>query len=123
MTAILKKMEPIKKFQVRTKYAAWISDSTNEKIKARDEAQVTAATTQLKEDRDKYKRLRNDLSGVKKKEKLAWHQNKLEACEESGDYGKLWKNILGWLNWSSSSSPTKLSNNGTSPSKIAELQN
>ena len=45
LTAILDKMAPVKKFQVRTKYAAWISDSTNEKIKARDEAQLTATTT------------------------------------------------------------------------------
>jgi hypothetical protein len=46
------------------------------------------ATTQLKEDWDKYKRLRNDLSFLKKKEQLAWHQHKLKECEESGDYGK-----------------------------------
>ena len=111
---------------VRTKYAAWVSNSTKEKIKARDAAQLTAATTQLKDDWDRYKRLRNDLSVVKKREKLAWKQNKLESCEESGDYGKLWKNILGWLNWSSARSPTKLSQNGvmeTSPSRMAELQN
>ena len=91
---------------VRTKYAAWVSNSTKEKIKARDAAQLTAATTQLKEDWDRYKRLRNDLAVVKKREKLASKQQKLEACEESGDYGKLWKNILGWLNWSSTSSPS-----------------
>ena len=126
LTKILDRMAPVKKFQVRTKYAAWVSDSTKENIKERDAAQLTAATTQLKEDWDKYKRLRNDLSVVKKKEKLEWQKLKLEACEESGDYGKLWKNILGWLNWSSASSPTKLSHNGnleTSPSKMAELQN
>ena len=126
LTDILDKMAPVKKFQVRTKYAAWVSDSTKDKIKVRDAAQLTAATTQLKEDWDRYKRLRNDLSVIKRKEKLAWHQHKLEACEESSDYGKLWKNILGWLNWSTTSSPTKLSHNGmleTSPSRMAELQN
>ena len=51
---------------------------------------------------------------------------KLESCEETRDTGKLWKNILGWLNWSSSSSPTKLLNNGnleTSPRKMADIQN
>ena len=48
-----------------------------EKIKERDAAQLTAATTQLKDDWDRYKRLRNDLSVVKKREKLAWKQNKL----------------------------------------------
>ena len=40
--------------------------------------------------------------------------------------GKLWKNVLGWLNWSSSSSPTKLLSQGnleTSPNKMADIQN
>ena len=50
LTDILDKMAPVKKFQVRTKYAAWVSDSTKDKIKVRDAAQLTAATTQLKED-------------------------------------------------------------------------
>ena len=55
-----------------------------------------------------------------------WQQNKLESCEQEGDSGKLWKNVLGWLNWSSSNSPTTLLSNGnmeTSPSRMAEIQN
>ena len=68
LTEILDRMAPVKKFQVRTKYAAWVSDSTKEKIKERDAAQLKAATTQLNEDWNKYKMLRNDLSVVKKKD-------------------------------------------------------
>ena len=119
-------MAPVKTFQVRTKYVAWVSDITKEKIKARDAAQVSAPTSQLKEDWDIYKRLRNNLSVVKRKEKLAWQHQKLEDSEESGDFGKLWKDILGWLNWTSISSPTKLSQDGvleTSPLRMAELHN
>ena len=126
LTEILDVMAPVKTFQVRNKYAAWVSTATKQKIKARDAAQVKAATSQLKEDWDQYRRLRNDLVVVKRKEKLAWQQQKLEECEEDGDSGKLWKNVLGWLNWSSSISPTKLSQDGalvTSPSKMAEIQN
>ena len=126
LTEILDKMAPVKKFQVKTKYAAWVSDRTKERIKARDAAQLTATNTQLKEDWDRYRRLRNDLAVTKKKEKLEWQKAKLEECEDDGDHGKLWKNILGWLNWSSASSPTKLSNNGrieTSPTRMAEVQN
>ena len=117
LTEILDTMAPVKTFQVRTKYAAWVSDSTKDKIKAKDAAQLKASTTQLKEDWDMFKRLRNDLASVKRREKLSWQQQKLEACEESGDHGKL----LGWLNWSSTSSPTKLSQDGvleTSPSRM-----
>ena len=68
ITEILDRMAPVRKFQVRTKYAAWVSDQTKEKIKIRDAAQLTAATTQLEEDWRKYKRLRNDLSVIKRKE-------------------------------------------------------
>ena len=51
-------------------------------------------------------------------------KNKLETC--NNDSGKLWKNIRGWLNWSSSGSPTKLYHAGqivTSPSKLANIMN
>ena len=126
LTEILDSMAPVKTFQVRTKYAAWVSDSTKEMIRERNAAQAKASNTQLKEDWDNYKRLRNNLAVVKKKEKLAWQQHKLQTCEESGDHGKLWKNILGWLSWSSTSSPTQLYQDGvvvTSPAKMAELQN
>ena len=44
-TEILDKMAPINKFQVRTKYASWVSDNTKKLITARDAAQLAAATT------------------------------------------------------------------------------
>ena len=61
-----------------------------------------------------------------RQDKFDWQQSKLKSCEETSDTGKLWKNILGWLNWSSTSSPTKLLSDGnleTSPRKIADIQN
>ena len=48
----------------------------------------------------------------------------MESC--NNDSGKLWKNILGWLNWCSSGSPSKLYYAGqivTSPAKLAEILN
>ena len=126
LTEILDKMAPVKKFQVRTKYAAWLSEDSKEKIKERDRAQDAAALSRSKEDWAVYKQLRNDLTKVLRKEKMSWQQGKLEACEEDQDSGKLWKNILGWLNWSSTSSPTKLLLDGdmvTSPQRLAEIQN
>ena len=126
LTEILDIMAPVKTYQVRTKYAAWVSDSTKERIRERDAAQSKAAKTQLREDWNIFKKLRNDLAAVKKKEKFAWQQKKLESCEETGDHGQLWKRVLGWLSWSSTSSPTQLYQDGvvvTSPVKMAELQN
>ena len=126
LTDILDKMAPVKKFQIRTKYAAWVTAETKANIRDRNIAQQIATESGLNEDWDKYKKLRNDVTSQLRRDKHHWQQGKLESCEETGDTGKLWKNVLGWLNWNSSSSPTKLLSNGnleTSPSKMAELQN
>ena len=50
----------------------------------------------------------------------------IENCEEKQDSGKLWKNVLCWLNWSTTSSPTRLLSQGqlvSSPNKMANIQN
>ena len=59
-----------------------------------------------------------------KSEKINWQKKKLEDC--SNESGKLWANIKGWLNWASSSSPSKLFHEGrieTSPINIASIMN
>jgi hypothetical protein len=45
LTDILDRMAPVKKFQTRTKYAAWVSDETKDKIKQRDHAQQIASAS------------------------------------------------------------------------------
>ena len=50
----------------------------------------------------------------------------INGSHRGNDPGKLWKNVLGWLNWCSSASPTKLYNAGqivTSPAKLADIMN
>ena len=57
-------------------------------------------------------------------DKTKWQKKKLQSCNQ--DPGKLWKNVLGWLNWSSSGSPSKLYHSGqmiTSPPKLAKIMN
>ena len=59
-----------------------------------------------------------------KEEKVEWQRQKLAHCK--GDPKKIWGNVLGWLNWNSSSSPTKLycgQKVETSPKKNAEIMN
>ena len=126
LTDILKRRAPVKKFQIRAKYAPWISEETKDKIQHRDAAQELAAATRSMEDWAVYKAERNEVTSLLRKEKLGWQKKKLDDCEESQDSGKLWKNMLGWLNWSSTSSPTKLLSEGklvTSPNKLADIQN
>ena len=76
LTDILDKMAPVKKFQIRTKYAAWLSEETKNKIKERDQAQQSAALSGSEEDWSKYKRLRNDLKKILRTEKSSWQQSK-----------------------------------------------
>ena len=108
LTAILDKMAPVKKFQIRTKYATRVSDDTKEIMKTRNLAQQTASLTGLSEDWDQNKKTRNEVTGLLRQDKFDWRQSKLK----SSDTGKLWKKILGWLNWSSTNSPTKLLSGG-----------
>ena len=117
-------MAPIKTFQVRTKYAPWISESTKVKIRERDLAQSTAALSQSADDWSKYKSLRNALNNLSKKEKELWHKRKLDGI--SSDPGAVWKSVKSWLGWSKGGPPTRLIENGvlvSKPSKLARLMN
>ena len=50
LTMILDKLAPMKTFQTRTKYAPWLSASTKQLMKERDQAQRRAAATKSDED-------------------------------------------------------------------------
>ena len=126
LTSILDKMAPVKKFQIRTKYAAWVAKETKKKMKDRDSAQQIATRSRDQDDWEVYKKLRNDVTALLRKDKLAWQKAKLEDCETNSDSGKMWKSISGWLGWSSARSPSKLLHEGnleTSTSKMADIQN
>ena len=64
------------------------------------------------------------MTSCLKVDKQQWQRQNLKGC--STDPSSLWKNILGWLNWCSSGSPSKLYQAGqivTSPVKLAEIMN
>ena len=58
LTNILDRMAPVKTFQIRSRYATWVSRETKEKIKVRNSAQQKAAQTGLDQDWFLYKQLR-----------------------------------------------------------------
>ena len=93
-------------------------------IKERNTAQAKVSENKTDENVERFKVLRNKVTKILRSDKLNWQKNKLESC--NNDSGKLWKNILGWLNWCSSASPTKLYHAGqivTSPARLAEIMN
>ena len=124
LNRILDRHAPIKVFQTCTRFAPWLSKETKEIMKERDRAQVWASSSKKVEDWATYQSLRNKVTKLLKTEKKDWQKKKLEEC--SNDSGKLWANVKGWLNWSSSSSPSKLFHAGrteTSPINIASIMN
>ena len=124
VNCILDKMAPIKTFQTNSKYCPWLTLETKEIIRERNKAQKTLSENKNDENFAKFKNLRNKVTKNLKSDKIMWQKQKLENC--NNDPGKLWKNILGWINWCSSGSPTKLYHAGqivTSPSKLADIMN
>ena len=124
ITFILDQMAPVKTFQTTSKYCPWLTENTKKLIKDRNQAQELFSENKSEENYKHFKKLRNNVTKNLKTDKLTWKKKKLENC--NNDSGKLWKNILGWLNWCSSGSPTKLYHAGqivTSPAKLAEIMN
>ena len=124
LTKILDKMAPIRKIQVRTRFAPWLSSSTKEKMSHRDELQEQARQTKNPEDWNLYKKSRNKVNSILKNEKSKCQKSKLQSCDKNP--GQTWKYVKGWLNWKSSGSPTQLFYNGsyvTKPHQLAETMN
>ena len=124
MTKILDELAPIKTYQVRKKYAPWLSPNLRKEIKDRDEAQKIAQESGKKEDWNKFKKLRNTVSNKLRGEKIRWQKGRLE--EYSSDSRSVWKHVRSWLGWTSGGPPSMLLENGeakTKPSDISRIMN
>ena len=91
---------------------------------ARDTAQKKAVESGQGTDWEAFKLIRNNVTRMVRKEKEKWQKEKMEHCQaNSSNY---WKNVMGWLGWTSSGSPTKLYNGAkveTSPNRMANIMN
>ena len=121
---ILDVMAPMRSFQVRTKYAPWMSQQTKDVIKERDQAQKKAAETKDPDDWRMYKHLRNKITNILRVEKKQWQSSKL--TQFGNDTSAIWKNVKNWLGWSIGGPPTKLMSNGnifSKPKDLAKIMN
>ena len=59
LTTILDQMAPVKTIQVRSSFAAWLSDGTKQLLKERNDAQKLASHSKEIDDWRFYKSLRN----------------------------------------------------------------
>ena len=124
LNSILNVLAPVKKIQIRKNYAPWITEECKVNMDSRDHAQKKAIDSGATTDWSNYKRIRNDVTKQVKQAKVVWQRNKMETSE--GNPSKVWSNVLSWLNWSSTNSPSNLYN-GTrienSPIKLANIMN
>ena len=124
INCILDDMAPVKTIQTSSKYCPWLTEATKTLIGERNKAQIIVSENKTNENFSRYKTLRNKVTSSLRNDKTQWQKQKLASC--NNEPGKLWKNILGWLNWCSSGSPSKLYHAGqivTSPAKLAEILN
>ena len=121
---ILDRMAPVKTFQTSTKYCPWLTQETKLLIKERNKAQKLLSENKNQSNLKNFKNLRNEVTRRLRSDKITWQKQKLESCGK--DSRGLWKNMLGWLGWCSSGSPSKLYHAGqiiTSPARLAEIMN
>ena len=122
-------MAPIRTFQQRHRYAPWLSEETKSVMANRDNAVSTARASQNPEDWRTANALKKKCTRLLRTEKQRFLISKLERCEEEHDLGGIWKNIKGYLGWSSGAgAPTELTDPVTgqqtnSPKKMANIQN
>ena len=124
LSDILDTVAPIKTIQIRRKYAAWLSDSSKELLRLRNEAQVKATSTKDPDDWREFKHLRNRATATLRSEKKDWERQKLDASNHNP--ATIWKNVKSWLSWGNSGPPSRLFTNGemlTSPYRVAGAMN
>ena len=117
-------MAPIRTIQVRKNYAPWLTDTTKNMMKERNEAQRLAGLTKNQDDYRRYKALRNQTTAKMRQEEKAWETQ--ELCSRKNDPSALWKSVKSWLQWNNSGLPTKLFHNGqmiSSPAGLASTMN
>ena len=122
LNSVLDRMAPVKKVQIRQNYAPWVTDACKSEMAARDAAQARAKNSGLDTDWEAFRAVRNSVTRKVRKQKENWR--KMAGCQANSS--SCWKNILGWLGWSSSGSPTMLYHGHrveNSPNKMANIMN
>ena len=87
-------------------YVPWLSNETNQIMKNRNDAKSLAAVINKQEDWLKYKQVRNLVPGRLRSEEANWQRSKQQ--NSSNNPAEQWRNVLGWLGWENSGSPSHL---------------
>ena len=124
---------PWVKVQQRKNFAPWISSRTKHLIKERHslkkEAKILSLSSTVSEEEkviawNKFKKVRNEINGRKKKEEHLYKSERLRETLGASDV--LWKTAKSFMGWKSLGTPTQLENNGqmvTSARSVAQIMN
>ena len=116
-------MAPLKRIQVRSNYAPWISESAKNLIRNREEAFRIFSTTNRIEDWNYYKWFRSKVTNLVRKEKLHWQSAKINGSPQSPS---MWKFVRSMMGSKESSPPQKIVYQGTlyqKPSQLCQIMN
>ena len=86
---IMDECAPMKTVQVRSRYNNWIREDTKKEMRMRDAARVTARNTDLDEDWEEFKRLRNSCTVKQRNDKKHHLKAVYSGIEEERDTSKL----------------------------------
>ena len=114
---------PMKVFQTRRNYNPWLSDDTKVLIKQREELKEQAAQDGKQETFNEYKKLRNRIKKILKKEEPKYYENKFDELVNIRD---VWRTVDSVLGSSRDMSPSQITVNGeliSNPKKMAEIFN
>ena len=64
LNTILDEMAPVRKIQIRSKYAAWVTAECREDMDKRDAAQKKAIVSGLNGDWENYRKIRNKVTRI-----------------------------------------------------------
>ena len=124
LSSILDRLAPLKTYQVRKNYCPWLTNETKLLINDRNLAQKKASMSKCNDDWQAFKTLRNRVNSRLKAEKHTWQQKKL--LNGISDSRTTWKNVKGWLGWTSGGPPQKLFDGVrmcNKPSEVSSIMN
>ena len=120
---ILEKIAPMKKIQLRQKYANWLDSEIKQKMTERDNMREAAKESDNDNDWRNYKQARNHCTKMLQKKKKEFYKKKFENhCSEKNVKGTydLAKKLMGW---GSSTHPTMFLIKGKIFRKPTDLAN
>ena len=121
---ILNDLAPMKRTQARKNRSDWISNTTKDKIKMRDQARERAAISSHQVEWERYKALRNECNRLIKKDRSTKLSENYENLQDNNDTKGLYR-LAKKMGWKACGQPESFLINGkmiTSPKDMANVQ-